>query len=58
MAKVIVSKKENFEKAFRQFRMRCKQECVLKEYRERQFYTKPSQKRRKKNANKKRKPAS
>lgn len=57
VAKIRVNKKEDFEKAFRQFRMRCKREGILREYRDRQFYVKPSEKRKKKNTKKKVKPA-
>ncbi len=53
MAKIRVNKKEDFEKAFRQFRMRCKREGILREYRDRQFYVKPSEKKKKKNIKKK-----
>lgn len=46
MAKVIIHRKEDFERAFKQFKMRCKREGILKEYREKQHYTKPSEKKR------------
>ena len=55
VAKIRVNKKEDFEKAFRQFRMRCKREGILREYRDRQFYVKPSEKRKKKKKNIKKK---
>lgn len=54
MAEVRIEKKEDFERALRKFKMQCKREGILKEFRERQYYTKPSQKRRK-NVKKKRK---
>lgn len=48
MAEVTISKKEDFEKAFNRFKMRCKKEGIVRECRERQFYTKPSERKRKK----------
>jgi len=54
MAEVRIEKKEDFERALQKFKVQCKREGILKEYRERQYYTKPSQKRRK-NVKKKRK---
>ncbi|MCD6228964.1 MAG: 30S ribosomal protein S21 [Candidatus Omnitrophica bacterium] len=53
MAEVRINRKEDFEKALKKFKMQCKKEGILKEYRERQYYTKPSQRRRK-NVKKKR----
>lgn len=47
MAEVRIDKKENFEKALRKFKLQCKREGIIKEFRERQYYTKPSQKKRK-----------
>ncbi len=47
MAEVRIDKKENFEKALRKFKVQCKREGIIKEFRERQYYTKPSQKKRK-----------
>jgi ribosomal protein S21 len=52
MANVTV-KGDDFEKTFKQFKIRCKKEGILREYREKQHYTKPSEKKRK-NARKKR----
>lgn len=46
MAKVTVHRKEDFEKAFKQFKMRCKREGILEEYRQKQHYIKPSEKKR------------
>ncbi len=46
MAEVRINRKEDFEKALRKFKMQCKREGILKEFRDRQYYTKPSQKRR------------
>jgi small subunit ribosomal protein S21 len=54
MAEVRIEKREDFEKALKKFKMQCKKEGILKEFRERQYYTKPSQKRRK-NVKKKKK---
>ncbi|UCC95929.1 MAG: 30S ribosomal protein S21 [Candidatus Omnitrophota bacterium] len=48
MAEVRIKSKEDFEKALRQFKIQCKREGIVKEFRERQYYTKPSQKRREK----------
>ncbi|MEI8350590.1 MAG: 30S ribosomal protein S21 [Candidatus Omnitrophota bacterium] len=46
MAEVRIEKREDFERALRHFQMQCKREGIIKEFRERQYYTKPSQKRR------------
>ncbi|UCG35648.1 MAG: 30S ribosomal protein S21 [Candidatus Omnitrophota bacterium] len=54
MAEVKIEKKEDFDKALKKFRMQCKKERIVKEFRERQYYTKPSQKRRKNVKKKKR----
>jgi len=48
MAEVRVDGNENFEKALRKFKAQCKREGIIKEFKERQYYTKPSQKRREK----------
>jgi len=47
MAEVRIDKKENFERALRKFRVQCKKEGIIKQFRDRQYYTKPSQKKRK-----------
>jgi len=47
MAEVRIEKNENFERALRKFKLLCKKEGILKEFHERQYYTKPSQKKRK-----------
>jgi ribosomal protein S21 len=47
VAEVRIDRAEDFEKAFRQFKIQTKREGVLEEYRERQYYSKPSKKRRK-----------
>ncbi|MDP2923798.1 MAG: 30S ribosomal protein S21 [Candidatus Omnitrophota bacterium] len=52
MAEVRIERREDFEKAMRAFSMQCKREGIIKEFRERQYYTKPSQKRRKNAKNK------
>ncbi len=54
MAEVRIEKREDFERAMKKFKIQCKREGIIKEFKERQYYTKPSQKRRK-NTKKKRK---
>lgn len=54
MAEVRIERKEDFERALRKFKMQCKREGIVKGFKERQYYTKPSQKRRKTTKNKKR----
>ena len=46
MAEVNIDRDEDFEKALRNFKIQCRREGILKNYRERQYYTKPSEKRR------------
>lgn len=46
MAEVKIERNEDFDRALKKFRMQCKKERIIKEFRERQYYTKPSQKRR------------
>ena len=46
MAEVNIERKEDFEKAMRKFKEQCKREGIVKKFRERQYYTKPSQRRR------------
>ena len=48
MAELTIQNKEDFEKALRGFKAQSKRDGIVKKYRERQFYTKPSQKRREK----------
>ena len=48
MAEVNIERNEDFEKALRKFKMQCKREGIIKKFKERQYYTKPSQKRREK----------
>ena len=52
MAEVHIDRAEDFERALRKFTLLTKREGTLREYRERQHYSKPSEKRRK-NAKKK-----
>ena len=52
MADVRINNKEDFEKALRKFKMQCK--GIIREYKERQYYIKPSEKRRKNVKKKKR----
>lgn len=54
MAEVRIEKREDFDKALKRFKMQCKREGILKECKERQYFTKPSQKRRAKAKKKKR----
>ena len=46
MAKVTVHKKEDFDKALKQFKRICIREGIFRECRERMHYTKPSVKKR------------
>ncbi len=46
MAEVRIERREDFERALQKFKIQCKREGILREYRERQYYTKPSQKKR------------
>jgi len=46
MAEVRIERKEDFEKGLQKFKILCKREGILKRCKERQFYTKPSQKKR------------
>ncbi|MCM8791740.1 MAG: 30S ribosomal protein S21 [Candidatus Omnitrophica bacterium] len=41
MAEVIVKKDESFESALRRFKKKIEQEGILKEVKERKYYTKP-----------------
>lgn len=54
MAEVKIDSQENFEKALRRFKMQCRKEGIIKKYRQRQYYTKPSEKRRRNVKKKKR----
>jgi small subunit ribosomal protein S21 len=53
MAEVRIESGESFERALKKFSAQVKREGIVKSCRERQYYTKPSQKRRQKR-NKKR----
>lgn len=46
MAEVRIERREDFEKALRNFKMQCKREGILKDCKDRQYYTKPSEERR------------
>ena len=53
MAKISIDKRDDFEKALKKFKLQCKKEGILKEFRKKQFYVQPSQKRRRKEKQKK-----
>jgi ribosomal protein S21 len=46
MPKVTINRRDDLEKALKQFKMRCKREGIFKECKDRKFYTKPSAKKR------------
>jgi ribosomal protein S21 len=48
MAEVRIETRQDFEPALRKFMMQCKRERIVSNFRERQHYTKPSQRRREK----------
>ena len=48
MAEVRIEGRGDFVRALRNFRLQCKREGIVKKFRERQHYTKQSQKRREK----------
>lgn len=48
MLEVKINDKNNFEKAMRQFKKQCQKDGFLVELKERRFYSKPSDKKRKK----------
>lgn len=48
MAEVKIDSNEDFERALKKFNAQCKREGIIKNFRERQYYTKPSEKRREK----------
>jgi len=48
MAEVRISDKDNFEKAMRIFKKQCQKEGTLMEIKERRYYSKPSEKKRRK----------
>ena len=53
MAEVRIDKREDFERALRKFKMLCKKEGIVKAFKERQYFTKPSEKKRLSSKNKK-----
>ncbi len=48
MAEVIIDNAHDFERALRKFKMQCKREGIVKNFRERQYYIKPSERKREK----------
>jgi len=46
LAHVIVQRKEDLEKALKQFKMRCKREGIFKECKDRRHFVKPSEQKR------------
>ncbi|RUM58837.1 MAG: 30S ribosomal protein S21 [Persephonella sp.] len=48
MAVVVVQEGENFEKALKRFKKLCEKEGILTEMKRREYYEKPSQKRKRK----------
>ncbi len=52
MARVIVGENESFESLLRRFNKRVQQEAILSEVRRREYYEKPSIKRKRKEAQK------
>ncbi|MBU1121134.1 MAG: 30S ribosomal protein S21 [Candidatus Omnitrophota bacterium] len=46
MAEVRIDRSDDFEKMLKKFKFQCKKEGIIKKFKERQYYTKPSQKRR------------
>ena len=57
MAHVVAGSNESFESLLRRFNKRVQQEAILSEIRRREYYEKPSAKRKRKEANKQRKSA-
>ena len=55
MAEVKIDREDDFEKALKRFKMQVKREGIIKKCRERQYYTKPSERRRQNVKNKRRK---
>lgn len=48
MAEVRIEGNQDFEKALKKFKAQCKREGIVRKIRERQYYTKPSERRREK----------
>jgi len=46
MAEVRIEGNEDFERALKKFKAQCKREGIVKKFKEKQYYTKPSQKKR------------
>lgn len=57
MANVVAGENESFESLLRRFNKRVQQEGILSEVRRREYYEKPSVKRKRKSASKRRKTA-
>ena len=57
MAKIEIRKEESIDKALRKFKMKMKREGILDEIKKREYYEKPSEKRRKDSERAKRKEA-
>ena len=57
MARVVAGENESFESLLRRFNKRVQQEAILSEIRRREYYEKPSIKRKRKEAAKRRKTA-
>ncbi len=55
MARVVVGENESFDSLLRRFNKRVQQEAILSEVRRREYYEKPSIKRKRKEAAKRRK---
>jgi len=55
VARVVVGENESFESLLRRFNKRVQQEAILSEVRRREYYEKPSIKRKRKEAQKRRK---
>ena len=52
MVEVKVNDKQSFERAMKQFKKQCQKEGFLVELKERRYYSKPSEKKRKKGSKK------
>lgn len=46
MAEVQIERRDDFEKMLRKFRFQCKKEGIIQSYKDRQYYIKPSQRKR------------
>ena len=54
MSKIDIKKGESFESALRRFKRKIEQDGILREVRDRSYYEKPSEKRRRKKSRKQR----